>query len=324
MNKTSNIAIDFEGVFTALVTPFDEYGAIDMNAVGRLMSEQLASGIAGLVILGTTGEAATLQAEEKKNLVEYVIRENSTHLNIWVGTGSNDTTTAIAQTQAATQWGANGILLVTPYYNKPTAGGLLAHFEAVAESTNLPIMLYNVPGRTGIDLLPSTVASLAHRHANIVGIKEAGGSPMRVTALRNALGNNFVIHCGDDALAPAFYAHGAQGLTSVMSNVDPWICVAIYQAMRQANWQRVRQLHEMADRLIQALFYETSPSPVKYLLSQREICGQFLRLPMVEPLDETKKHLMKVWSSYLEARDHAELPGFGMISGLLPASKTLC
>ena len=210
----------FDGVFTALVTPFRD-GAVDVAAFEALVERQVAAGVAGLVAAGTTGEAATLRQHEIDDLVARTVRIARGRAVVLAGIGTNDTRTTIEKARHAEAAGAEGLLVVTPYYNKPTQAGLAAHYGAVAEATRLPVMLYSVPGRCGIEIAADTCARLAERHANVVAIKEAGGSVERVTRIRRACGKNFPIHSGDDALTLPFLAAGAVGVTSVVSNVAP-------------------------------------------------------------------------------------------------------
>lgn len=290
------------GVFTALVTPFSDGGAIDWAALDRLLDRQLHARIDGLVVLGTTGEASTLGAAEDSALIERVVRRVGARVCVLAGTGSNNTATAIEKTRQAVDLGVDGVLLVSPYYNRPSQEGLLAHFAAVAASTSAGVMLYNIPGRCAVDISPATVARLANEHPNIVGIKEASGTPARVTELRVLAPKGFAIHCGDDELAPAFYAHGAVGLTSVLSNLEPAICVAIHRAFARRDWSELLALHECAQPLIKALFCESSPGPVKYLLARAGITQSHMRLPLVEPTRDSRRHLDAVWAAYLARR----------------------
>jgi len=277
-----------KGVFTALVTPFDPSGAIDWAAFDALIDRQLAAGVAGLVPVGTTGEAATLSADEAEALIARTVQRVAGRAYVMAGTGSNDTAKAIAASKRAEAAGADGVLLVTPYYNKPTQAGMQAHFAAIAGAIGCEVMLYSVPGRTGVAIAPETAAALAGAHANVVGIKEAGGDPLRVSALRAACGEEFAIHCGDDALALPFYALGACGLTSVLSNLAPEACVAEFDAFAAGDLAGARAWHEKLAGLTEALFVETSPAPVKRALALQGRMADTLRLPLVgvEPATE--------------------------------------
>jgi 4-hydroxy-tetrahydrodipicolinate synthase len=200
---------------------------------------------------------------------------------VLAGAGANDTRKAVRAAKRAEAAGADGILVVTPYYNKPTQPGLIAHFAAVAQAVTCDVMLYSVPGRTGVAIAPETAAILAANHANILAIKEAGGDAARVTTLRAACGSQFVIHSGDDGLALPFYALGAAGLTSVVSNFAPEACVDLHRAWMAGDTTRALALHERLADVTAALFVETSPGPVKRALALANLMGDTLRLPLV-------------------------------------------
>lgn len=271
----------FNGVFTALVTPFTESGAIDWPAFDALVDRQIAAGITGLVPVGTTGESATLSEQEALEVIKRTVRRANGRVYVLAGTGSNATAKAVEATRRASDAGADGVLVVTPYYNKPTQDGLVAHFAAVAEAAPVDVMLYSVPGRAVVSIAPETAAELARSHRNIVAIKEAGGDAQRVTELRAACGPDFAIHCGDDALALAFYALGASGLTSVLSNYAPKECVDLYRAWSAGDTLRARAIHERLAPLAKALFVESSPGPVKRALSLAGYMRDTVRLPLV-------------------------------------------
>jgi 4-hydroxy-tetrahydrodipicolinate synthase len=271
----------FHGVFTALVTPFLPDGGIDWLAFDRLVERQLSAGIAGLVPVGTTGEAATLDEDEAQALITRCVELAAGRAYVLAGAGANDTRKAVRAAQRAQAAGADGVLVVTPYYNKPTQAGLVAHFTAVAQAVSCDVMLYSVPGRTGVAIAPATAAALATAQSNIVAIKEAGGDAARVTELRAACGPDFVIHSGDDGLALPFYALGAVGLTSVVSNFAPEACVAVHRAWMAGDTAAALAAHESLSELTAAFFAETSPGPVKRALSLANLMGDTLRLPLV-------------------------------------------
>lgn len=271
----------FDGVFTALVTPFTETGEIDWTALDRLIDFQIESGIAGIVPVGTTGEAATLSEDEAAQVIEHTVRRTSGRTYVLAGAGSNATAKAVRATRRATDAGADGVLHITPYYNKPGQDGLIAHFAAVAEATDKDIMLYSVPGRTGIAIAPQTAATLKSAHKNIVAIKEAGGDPARTTEFRAACGEDFIVHSGDDGLALAFYVLGARGLTSVLSNVMPAECVAMHRAWARGDLAEALDWHERLAPTASAMFCEASPAPAKYALAQKGLLSEHLRLPLV-------------------------------------------
>ena len=270
----------FDGVFTALVTPFTDNGSIDWTAYDRLLDFQLEAGVSGLVPVGTTGEAATLTDSEAAALIERTVKRADGKAYVLAGAGSNNTVHAVEATRRAFEAGADGVLHITPYYNKPGQAGLAAHFSAVAEAASGDVMLYSVPGRTGVAIAPETAADLCTRHANIVAIKEAGGDVARVTSLRAACGTDFIVHCGDDGLALAFYALGARGLTSVLSNVLPGECVALHRAWATGDRDMALAIHERLAPAAAAMFCENSPAPVKHALAAKGWMGGHVRLPL--------------------------------------------
>lgn len=268
-----------DGVFTALVTPFRD-GAVDVAAFEALVERQVAAGVAGLVTAGTTGEAATLRQDEIDDLVARTARIARKRVTVLAGVGTNDTRTTIEKTRRAEAAGADGLLVVTPYYNRPNQAGLLAHYGAVAGATGLPLMLYSVPGRCGVEIAADTCARLAERHANVVAIKEAGGSVERVTRIRRACGPDFPVHCGDDALTLPFLAAGAVGVTSVVSNVAPEGVVALVEAWRRGDAAAALARHEELADLTEMLFVEPNPVPAKAALSLAGLASAELRLPL--------------------------------------------
>jgi len=294
----TDATLRLRGVFTALVTPFDEQGGIDWHAFDRLIDRQLEAGIAGLVPVGTTGEAATLEPDEAEALIAHTVQRVAGRAYVLAGTGTNNTRKSIEATLRAEGAGADGVLLITPYYNKPTQEGLLAHFGAIADATRCNVMLYSVPGRTGVAIAPETAGQLARAHSNIIAIKEAGGDPARVTALRAACGTGFGVHSGDDGLALPFYALGACGLTSVLSNYAPEACVAQYRAFMAGDLQIALDGHERMADLVAALFAETSPGPVKRALAMSNQMSDTMRLPMVRISEVTEQRLKQALAGY--------------------------
>lgn len=278
------------GVFTALVTPFRD-GGLDSPALENLIEAQIAAGVAGLVPVGTTGEAATLSEEEADTVIRTTVKAARGRAFVMAGAGSNATGLAIAKAVRAEAAGADGLLLVTPYYNKPSQDGLFDHFSAIASAVGLPIMLYSVPGRTGVEIAPGTAARLAAAHSNIVGIKEAGGKAERITELRLATGQDFVIHSGDDGLTLPFLALGADGVTSVASNLLPAEIVALCRAWFAGGSREARRIHEALFGLIGDLFIESNPVPVKTALARTGLIGSELRAPLAPLRPENLKVL---------------------------------
>jgi 4-hydroxy-tetrahydrodipicolinate synthase len=267
------------GVFTALVTPMRD-GEVDLPALERHIEAQLQAGISGLVPVGTTGEAATLTDAETDEVIGLTVKAAGGRAFVMAGAGSNSTRIAVAKARRAAALGADGLLVVTPYYNKPSQDGLYDHFAAVACSVDIPIMLYSVPGRTGVELGPETCARLAQDCANIIGIKEAGGRVERVTELRLACGEEFIIHSGDDGLTLPFMAAGADGVTSVASNLLPRDVVALYRAWISGRHEEARRIHQKLYGLVGRLFIESNPVPVKTALARSGSMSAEVRAPL--------------------------------------------
>jgi len=270
----------FTGTYTALVTPFKN-GKIDEHALARLIKMQIKAGVDGIVPVGTTGESATLDYEEHIHVIAFSVTCAAGKIKVLAGTGGNSTQEAIYLTQRAEKVGADGSLQVAPYYNKPTQEGLFQHFHAVARSTKLPILLYSIPGRCGIEIAVDTVNRLAHDSVNIVGIKEAGGNPDRVSQLRAALGHKLAILSGDDSLTLPFMSVGANGVVSVASNVIPRDVTHMVRAYTTGNTSLALKLHEKSYPLFKDLFIETNPGPVKAALAMMGLIQDEFRLPLV-------------------------------------------
>jgi 4-hydroxy-tetrahydrodipicolinate synthase len=270
----------FRGAFTALVTPL-RHDKLDEPALVDLVNAQLAAGINGLVPCGTTGEASTLSTAEHLRVVEVVISAVAGRVPVLAGAASNDTRKAVELARACKQLGAAGTLQVTPYYNKPTQPGLIAHFTAIAEQSDLPVVVYNVPGRTGVDLLPETVATLA-RHPKIVGIKEATGDMVRIARIRELVQDSaFALLSGDDFTILPFLALGGHGVISVTSNVAPAWISRLCAAASTGAWDEARAHHYKQLPLARALFGQPNPIPVKSALALLGRCSPEMRLPLV-------------------------------------------
>jgi 4-hydroxy-tetrahydrodipicolinate synthase len=273
----------FTGTYTAIVTPFKN-GAIDEAALEHLISLQIKGGVNGIVPVGTTGESPTVDYDEHIRIVALSVKLAAGKIKVLAGTGGNATSEAIYLTQAAEKAGADGSLQVAPYYNKPTQEGLYQHFRAIAKSTKLPLVLYSIPGRCGIEIGVETVKRLAREYKNIIGIKEAGGSCDRVSQLRAALGPKFEILSGDDSLTLPFMAVGAQGVISVASNVIPKEVSQMVKLFATGKSAAALRLHEKFYPLFKDLFIETNPTPVKAALAMLKIIEEEYRLPLV-PMD---------------------------------------
>ena len=270
----------FIGTYTAIVTPF-KHGQLDEAALARLVKHQVKGGVDGIVPVGTTGESPTVDYDEHIRIIELSVKFAAGKIKVLAGTGANSTSEAIALTQAAEKVGADGSLQVAPYYNKPTPEGLYQHFKAIARNTKLPIVLYSIPGRCGIEIPVATVKRLAADCKNIIGIKEAGGNADRVSQLRAALGNKFEILSGDDSLTLPFMAVGAQGVISVASNVAPREVAAMVRAFAASDARKALQIHQKLYPLFKDLFIETNPVPVKAALAMLGIGAEEYRLPLV-------------------------------------------
>jgi len=283
--------MQFTGTYTAIVTPF-KHGKIDEPALERLIKSQIKGGVDGIVPVGTTGESATVDYEEHIRIIALSVKFAAGKIKVIAGTGGNSTKEAIYLTQEAEKAGADASLQVAPYYNKPTQEGLFQHFHAVACSTHLPIILYSIPGRCGIEIAVDTVNRLAHDSVNIVGIKEAGGNPDRVSQLRAALGHKFTILSGDDALTLPFMAVGAHGVVSVASNVIPREVAHMVRAYSTGNTSLALKLHEKYYPIFKDLFIETNPCPVKATLAMMGMMEEEFRLPLV-PISAASRDKLK-------------------------------
>jgi 4-hydroxy-tetrahydrodipicolinate synthase len=270
----------FTGTYTAIVTPFKN-GRIDARALERLIRMQIKSGVDGIVPVGTTGESPTVDIEEHIRIIELSVKFARGKIKVIAGTGANATSEAIHLTREAEKVGADGSLQVAPYYNKPTQEGLFQHFRAIARATKLPIVLYSIPGRCGIEIGVETVRRLVCECKNIVGIKEAGGNCDRVSQLRAALDPKFTILSGDDSLTLPFMAVGAQGVISVASNVIPREVAQMVDAFTRGQIRKASQLHAKLYPLFKDLFIETNPIPVKAALAMMGLIAEEYRLPLV-------------------------------------------
>ena len=269
----------FRGSITALVTPFKD-GAVDDAALSALVDWQITEGVHGLVPVGTTGESPTLSHAEHERVVEIVVEAAAGRVPIMAGAGSNSTAEAIAFTQHAEKAGADGVLHVTPYYNKPTQDGLYAHFEAINNATGLPIILYNIPGRSIVDMTPETMGRLA-KLDNIVGVKDATADLSRVAQQEASCGEDFIQLSGEDATAVDFNRQGGQGCISVCANVAPRLCATMQEAALNGDFETADKLLATLLPLMDALFCETSPQPVKYAMARLGKCAEDIRLPLL-------------------------------------------
>jgi 4-hydroxy-tetrahydrodipicolinate synthase len=282
----------FTGTYTAIVTPFRS-GKIDEEAFEKLIKAQIRGGIDGIVPVGTTGESPTLDYQEHIHVIELAVEFAAGKVKVLAGTGGNSTSEAIYLTKAAEEVGADGTLQVAPYYNKPTQEGLFQHFHAIARATKLPMVLYSVPGRCGVEIGVETVNRLAHDSVNIVGIKEAGGNADRVSQLRSALGPKFTILSGDDSLTLPFMAVGAHGVISVASNVIPREVSHMVKAFVMGKIEAAQKLHHKYFSLFRDLFIESNPIPVKAALAMMGMIEEEYRLPLVALSAKNRETLRK-------------------------------
>jgi 4-hydroxy-tetrahydrodipicolinate synthase len=268
----------FHGSITALITPFKD-GAVDEAAFRKMVDWQISQGTHGLVPCGTTGESPTLNHDEHRRVIELCIETAAGRVPVIAGTGSNSTAEAVELTRHAKNAGADGALVVTPYYNKPTQEGLYLHFKAVNDAADIPIVIYNIPGRSIVDMSVDTMARL-FKLKNIVGVKDATADMARVSQQRAALGHEFIQLSGEDATALGFMAHGGHGCISVSSNVAPALCSEFQLACMGGNYKRALELQERLMPLHDALFVEANPGPVKYAAEKLGLCGNETRLPL--------------------------------------------
>ena len=280
----------FAGTFTALVTPFKN-DRVDEAAFVRLIEGQIAGGVTGIVPVGTTGESPTLTHEEHIRVIELAVKTAAGRCKVIGGAGSNATAEAVALTQEAARVGCDATLQVAPYYNKPSQEGLVRHFTKIAEASKLPIILYSIPGRCGIEIAVETVARLAKACANIVAIKEAGGSVERVSALRAVLPAAFDILSGDDSLTLPFISAGACGVISVASNIVPTVVADMVRAALAGDFDEARRLHFHWYPLFKDLFIEPNPVPAKHALALRGEILPDVRLPLCEMSDANRLKL---------------------------------
>ncbi|WP_313119749.1 4-hydroxy-tetrahydrodipicolinate synthase [Proteiniclasticum ruminis] len=286
----------FIGAGTALITPFSG-GEIDYVTLERLINWQIEESIDAIIISGTTGESPTLSREEKKSLLDFALKTVKGRVPVIAGTGTNSTSDSILLSKDAEALGADGLLVVTPYYNKPSQRGLYAHYEAIAEAVSLPVILYNVPGRTSVDLLPETVISLS-KIPNILGLKEASGKPQRVEMLKGNVPEGFRIYTGNDPEIAEFMERGAHGVISVLSNVMPRLTHTLVSGSLEGKKEEARTLQKKAERLIEALFMETNPVPVKEALAFMGFGNPEFRLPLVGLETHHREELYEVLKQY--------------------------
>ena len=279
----------FKGMLTALVTPFRN-GAVDTRALGELVEAQVAGGAQGLVPCGSTGESATLTHEEHLEVVRHVVRVARGRIPVIAGSGSNSTAEAVRLTRGAEEAGANGALLISPYYNRPTQEGIYRHYAAVAEATKLPLIVYNIPGRTASKIEATTLERLAEL-PEIIGLKEATGSLDECQEVIRRCGDALPVYAGDDALTLPVLAVGGVGVISVVSNIAPKAWVETVEAARRNDWADARRRNYALLPLLRTLFLETNPIPIKAAMALRGFCGDEVRLPLLPMSEAPRQHL---------------------------------
>jgi 4-hydroxy-tetrahydrodipicolinate synthase len=287
----------FTGVGTALITPFTSSGALDAAAVKKLARRQVDAGVHFLVPCGTTGETPTLSPAERQRIVEICAEEAAGRALVLAGAGGYDTREVIHSVAEMQKAGAKGILSVTPYYNKPTSEGLYEHYKAIAESTSLPVIVYNVPGRTGCNVDPATLARIATIR-NIVGVKEASGNMTQMAEICNLVPSDFLVLSGDDALTLPLMALGGRGIISVASNEVPAEMVQMVEAAERGDFATAREWHRKLLPVMQINFIESSPGPVKFAMAAMGLCEEAYRLPMVSPRAASQEKILAVLRAF--------------------------
>ena len=286
--------MNFKGLYTAILTPFRENGKqIDFTHYRQLVERQIAAGVTGIVPCGTTGESPTLSHSEHRELIARSVEYAQGKLQVIAGTGSNSTQEAIELTQAASRDGADAVMLVNPYYNKPTQEGLLRHFQAIADNSQVPVMLYNIQSRTGVNIEVETMQELA-KHERIQAVKEASGDPLQMIRIKKACNKQLSLLCGDDNITPAFMGLGGDGIVSVASNIYPKYMVQMLRYYQSYDFLAANQIfYELVD-FMNALFWETNPIPVKTAAAIAKLCNSDLRLPLTEFPSAKKEKLRSI------------------------------
>ncbi len=292
------MGITFSGTFTALVTPFGDDGAIDWDAFDRLVQGQLDAGIDGLVPCGTTGESPALDHEEQLELVKRCVKLGKGKSIVLAGTGSNSTRATIAYSQAAERAGADAVMVVVPYYNKPTQEGLRQHYVAVAQSVKCPVVVYNIPARTGIDLAADTLAKIAEAAPNVVAVKEATGNVLRAQEIVRLLGSRMTVLSGDDALTLPMIACGARGVISVTSNLYPAEVARATKLALDGKLEEARRAHLALCRVHETMFVEANPSPVKAALAHKGRMKDVVRGPLVRISEAARSKVVAAVEAY--------------------------
>jgi len=287
----------FEGVYTALITPFKD-GNIDYSALEKIIETQISGGVDGIVPLGTTGESPTVSFAEHGAFIKKVVEIVSGRVKVVAGTGANSTTEAVDLSKSAEDVGVDGVLLVNPYYNKPTQNGMIAHFEKIAKSIDVPIILYNIPGRTGVNFLPESLNELLNRVDNIAAIKEASGDIAQMMRFIELCGDRINLLSGDDNLLLPVLSIGGKGIVSVISNLLPSDVKKIITSYNEGNFSQAKKLFYKLLPLSRTMFVETNPIPIKAAMEIAGYCEKEIRLPLLELSEQNREKLIKEMKSY--------------------------
>lgn len=288
----------FKGVGTAIITPFDIDRNVDYGVLRNLVNYQVDSGIDSIIVLGTTGETPVLTSDEKEKIVAAVLETNNKRIPVIVGTGSNNTSEVVKSNALAEKLGADGLLIVNPYYNKGTQESLIKHYEYISERTSLPIMLYNVPYRTGMNLLPDTVVQIAAKCKNIVAVKEACADISQIAKLFSVIPEGFKVFSGNDDQALPIMAMGGEGVISVFANAFPKHIKQIATAFFNNDLKESQKYSNLYLEMMNLMFVETSPAPLKYIMSLMGLCQNVMRLPMDSVTDKTKIILQQAFENF--------------------------
>lgn len=286
----------FRGVYTAIITPFVDSETVDWGALEKIVEFQIDSGVAGIVPCGTTGEAPTISTSEQTELIRRVVKQVNHRCQVIAGTGSNSTAHAITMTKSAEDLGVDGCLVVNPYYNKPTQEGLYRHFKAIADAVQVPIIVYNIKGRTGVNLENDTLSRLVSSCPNIISDKEASGDLTQIKAVIDSMPSNFSVLSGDDSLTTKVIALGGDGIISVASNLIPASIVELTNLALSGDFSKADKLNSRLASLFDVLFVETNPIPIKAACSMYGLCREIYRLPMCELRPENRAKLERVLS----------------------------
>jgi 4-hydroxy-tetrahydrodipicolinate synthase len=292
--------MNFSGTYTALITPYTQYNTIDFAALEKIIEEQIEAGIDGLVMVGTTGESPTLNWDEHNSIVEFAIKQAKGRCKIIAGSGSNYTLEALAASREAEYEGADALLVVTPYYNKPTQKGIFKYFDEICKSVKIPVIAYNIKGRCGVNIETSTLKKIAEKNPNLIGVKEASGSIEQAMEVRKELGEDFVILSGDDALTVEMAEKaGGNGVISVLSNIMPKETKSLTDLALKGNFEEAKKLNEKLSKKMDVCFIETNPIPIKTLMAESRRCQEIFRSPMCEMEEENKQVLLREFADVL-------------------------